>query len=135
MPKADAGDHGRKAEQHVATIYELEQAHDLPGWVDLVNPRSGARYQVKAATTRPTGKPNVRLWEDQHRSLQACENAGGPPAWYAFVCLSEDGRVLETQRRRPIYVGREVRRLGGWDAAGHETRPADQAKVPVKVFL
>jgi hypothetical protein len=126
-------DVGPKAEKAVAEQYELEKPQGAPGWVDLVNPRTGARYQVKAASTRFRGVPRVCLWEDQHRALEGYQ--AHAPAWYAFVKLNVIGSVLHIKRRRPSTVGQIVREEGGWNQAGHETRDARQAKVPIERFL
>lgn len=124
---------GHHAERHVLEEFDLEKDTDPDrGWADLENPRTGARYQVKSATTRDVGEPNVRLWEDHHRSLVAA-NARGT-AWYVFVRLDRAGRCLWMQRRAPESVTSEVRRLGGWNKAGHTERDARQLKIPVKVF-
>lgn len=112
----------RRAEEFVVEEYNLEHAPNEPGegWYDAINPRTGAKYQVKSAQK----DRRFRLWEDQHRSLTAAE--GQNSAWYVFVVSGKEPR-----RVKPSTVTRWVRERGGWNRAGHELRSGRQHKLPV----
>lgn len=113
----------QRAEKFVAERYDLEHNPGQPGerWYDAVNPRTGAKYQVKSAQSGG----RFRLWDDQHRSLTAAEGANA--AWYVFVVPNREPR-----RVRPTTVTQWVNSRGGWNRANHELRPgARQHKLPV----
>lgn len=117
------GNNGKAAEKRVIDKYGLERA-DVE-WCDATNPRTGARYEVKSASTSAT-RPRFRLWEDQHRSLTRAANHAA--AWYVFVYGGE------MTRRRPSTVTEVVNDRGGWNRSGHR-RGARQLKVPVEELL
>ena len=112
-----------RAEAFVCAFYDLERTPNEPGegWYDCINPRTGAKYQVKSAQR----DRRFRLWSDQHRSLVASDANG--VAWYVFVTSGEDPR-----RVKPSTVTKWVNERGGWNKANHELRPgALQHKLPV----
>lgn len=108
-----------QAELHVVDEYDLEHAPEAD-WYDAVNPRTGAKYEVKSAQA----DRRFRLWENQHRSLAAAE--GQNAAWYVFLVSGEGMR-----RVKPTTVTRWVRARGGWNRAGHDRRDGRQHKLPV----
>ena len=114
---------GKAAEKRVIDKYDLERAN--VEWCDATNPRTGARFEVKSASTS-TDRPRFRLWEDQHRALTAA--SVNVAAWYVFVY---GGKMT---RRTPSYVTSVVSDRGGWNRSGHR-RDARQLKVPVEELL
>jgi hypothetical protein len=121
---------GEFATEWVAHEYEVEVRNNEQSWYDAVNPRTGTKYECKSTRRElddgSTGR--FRLWEDQHRSLEASDASG--VAWYAFVLPSTDGSSLVVQRRKPRTVGRIIERRGGWNTSGHRTRRQRQHKLP-----
>lgn len=114
---------GRDAEELIARKYGLEPF--APRWADLRHPTTGAVYEVKSAQR----DREFRLWEDQHRSLRASDNAGNT-AYYAFV--TDDGSTYRV--RRVHTVSDVIRDRGGWNKSGHR-RDARQLKIPVEVLI
>ncbi|ELY69324.1 hypothetical protein [Natrinema versiforme] len=117
---------GRDASEWVAAQFSLERA-DGRDWCDLVNPRTGAKHEVKSA--RPDRR--FRIWEDNHRSLTASD--GQNVAWYDFVILSSGStpEPLDHRRMKPATVTQLVKDRGGWNRAGHSKRDGRQHKLPV----
>lgn len=114
-----------QAEQFVVEEFDLEHNPGNPGgrWYDAVNPRTGAKYQIKSAES----ERRFRLWE-QHRSLTRSEGANA--AWYVFLASGEGMR-----RMKPTTVTRIVNERGGWNRANHELRDSRQHKLPVDEVL
>jgi hypothetical protein len=112
---------GSTAQDAVVSEYGLEV--DNAEWYDAVDPNTGTKYEVKS------GLDDVRLWEDQHRSLVASDRAG--TAWYAFVKVDSAGVVRAIQRRKPATVTRLVNEAGGWVKSGHHRTEKREKKLPV----
>ena len=113
---------GLNGEDYVRRRDDLEACPETE-WCDLINPRTGARHEVKVAEP---GR-RFRLWRDNHRSLAASDARG--TAWYDFLVVTESGNVLEERRMKPSTVTRIVHQRGGWNRSGHE-RGSEQHKLP-----
>jgi hypothetical protein len=123
-------DQGLFATEVVAEEYDLELERETADWYDAINPRTGAKTEVKS-THRALEDGSVgrfRLWRDQHRSLRASDASG--VAWYAFVLLDDSDSVVDVVRAKPSTVGRLVRESGDWNRAGHSERDGPQHKLP-----
>ena len=116
-------DRGRRGESYVKQRDDLEKCTENE-WCDLVNPRTGSKHEVKVAAP---GR-RFRIWEDNHRSLTASD--GQNVAWYDFLVVTMDDRVVEGRRMKPSTVTQIVRDRGGWNTSGH-ARGSRQHKIPV----
>jgi hypothetical protein len=121
------------ATEVVADVYDLEVDVASADWFDAVNPRTGAKYEVKSTHRELDNgaEGRFRLWEDQHVSLVHADASG--TAWYAFVLLESDGEVAEVRRMQPSTVTDIVKDVGGgsaWSLAKHREREGHQKKVP-----
>lgn len=119
---------GAKAEEFVATVYNVEKDSGTASWYDCVSDL-GTKYEVKA-TLKERGSDigRYRVWADQHRSLVASDNAG--TAWYVFVLLDGNRRVLDHIRCKPSTVTKWVNDNGGWGPSGHTDRRSRQCEIP-----
>ena len=116
-------DRGLRGEDWIAVRDDLDPC-PANQWCDLVNPRTGAKHEVKVAAP----ERRFRIWEDNHRSLTASD--GQNVAWYHFLVMDSDGRVVDSRRMKPSTVTRIVRERGGWNTSGH-ARGSRQHKIPV----
>jgi hypothetical protein len=121
---------GRFATNLVADQYDLEVDTETADWYDAINPRTGAKWEVKSTHKElASGEPGrFRLWRDQLLSLRAADARG--TGWMAFVLFDESDDVVAVQRRKPATVARQVRERGGWNEAGHAKRGGPQHKLP-----
>jgi len=117
--------YGRLAEEFAARRYGLELDHSEVDGVRVdARDRDGRPWEVKSAMSNRKSSPSrFRLWEDQHKVLDA--NDGG----YVFVYYraGEDGiRVFNSKSVRVSSVRVE------WGGSGDHYRKSDQAKIPAK---
>jgi hypothetical protein len=121
------------ATEVVADVYDLEVDVASADWFDAVNPRTGAKYEIKSTHRTVDGGATgrFRLWEDQHISLVHADASG--TAWYAFVLLDEDDDVVDVRRMQPSTVTELVDDVGEgdpWSLAKHREREGRQKKLP-----
>jgi len=121
-------DRGRDAEEAAADEYGLDV--DRNEWFDLVNPRTGSKYQVKRAESQQGfDAGRFRVFRGPHRSLTASD--GQATAWYVFVLYGRYGDERRAiQRRKPSTVTKIVAEMGGWSESGHSEYAAEK-KIPV----
>jgi len=96
-------------------------------WYDLVSPR-GVKYEVKS------GMDKVRFWEDQHRSLTACNNGQGS-AYYVVVQTTKAGGVVSYRKHRPAAITEAIDGHGGWVESGHERTDKREKYIPVSELV
>jgi len=103
-------------------------------WYDVRRTTTGAKGEVKSThesikgAHNDAGEGEFRLWSDQHESLLASDASG--VAWYHFVLLDADNRVVQYCRLKPSTVSQIVERCGGWAPAGHAKRDGCQCRIP-----
>lgn len=122
------------AEYLIEEHYDIK--HEQTEWYDCINPRTGAKHEVKSVRTEIDGRDEdsyvpttgrVRLWEGQVRSLIASDAQG--TAWIDFVLFDKDRTPKEHRRMKPGTALKLVNELGGWDDASHEDK-GRQKKIP-----
>lgn len=96
-------------------------------WYDLIS-TTGVKYEVKS------GMDKVRFWEDQHRSLTACNNGSGS-AWYVIVKTTKSGGVVSYRKYRPTAITEAINEAGGWVKSGHDRTDAREKYVNVSELV
>jgi len=109
--------------------WDLEEDQHTKKWYDAVNPRTGARYEVKS--THVDGR--FRFWKDDLNSLKGYQSQG--TAWVALVVFDSRDRVSTIQRRRPGIVLQAIQKAGGWNTGGHAGRPGKQKKLRAELIV
>ncbi len=118
----------KQAEEAAIDNFDLEPAagnrgDDSETWYDAVDPFNRYKYQIKSAQANR----RFRLWESDHRSLNASAGALGQ-AYYVFLA---DGRPMI--RVGSTIVTQWIADRDGWNQANHASRPGDrQLKLPVQ---
>ena len=108
MPSNESASWGARCERAASKKYRLERRPG-PGY-DLVSPRNGTKYQVKAAD-EARESPRCRFWLADHTKL-----VGSHQACYIVVRYSSDSGVKDI-RKVPLST---VAALGKWGPSGHE---------------
>lgn len=116
---------GSDAMHYVADRLGLE-VESAP-WYDLISP-AGVKYEVKS------GMDKVRFWEDQHRSLTACNNGNGS-AWYVVVETTESGGVVGYRKYRPTAITKAINAADGWVKSGHDRTDDREKYLPVSELV
>lgn len=118
---------GRRGEEFACDQFGLERRPDIQ-WYDAVNPRTGAKYEVKTALPDRM----FRFWRDQHHSLSGANGRG--TGWYVLIIMDDNGDIKRWRRVKPQTVARVIRERGGFNKQTHR-RDQQQKKVPTTEFF
>lgn len=118
MPSKDSASWGARAERAAARKWNLERQ---PGTgFDLLSPRNGTRYQVKA-TDVAREDPRFRFWLADHTALLRAHQA----CYIAVLYSSSSGSVARVEK---VPLG-AVASAAEWGPSGHDGK-GEQAKIP-----